>query len=176
MNYINYSIKVTLLNWYTISQWLIHSQVYEERKTTLHMHRKFFEMKFHHPIFSARIFWTMCTGIYDLEKIFFHCQTHSQTGVNIPIISFFLILKHYYRLTSAVMVENLALGDGQEGIKAFIEKRKPTWSHRNDKVHWNLHMRALAILIGKSCDFVHDWTYSMIQKLWNVYRVYLWYI
>ena len=33
------------------------------------------------------------------------------------------------------MVENLALGDGQEGIKAFTEKRKPTWSHRNDKVH-----------------------------------------
>lgn len=40
-----------------------------------------------------------------------------------------------YRLTSAVMVENLSLEDGQEGIKAFIEKRKPTWSHRNQKVH-----------------------------------------
>ncbi|XP_062583376.1 enoyl-CoA hydratase domain-containing protein 3, mitochondrial-like [Saccostrea cucullata] len=40
-----------------------------------------------------------------------------------------------YRLTSAVMVENLSLEDGQEGIKAFIEKRKPSWSHRNKKVH-----------------------------------------
>eukprot|EP00105_Crassostrea_gigas_P027432 XP_011448763.1 PREDICTED: enoyl-CoA hydratase domain-containing protein 3, mitochondrial [Crassostrea gigas] len=43
--------------------------------------------------------------------------------------------KEAYRLTSAVMVENLSLEDGQEGIKAFIEKRKPTWSHRNQKVH-----------------------------------------
>lgn len=33
------------------------------------------------------------------------------------------------------MVENLSLIDGQEGIKAFIEKRKPTWSHDNDKAH-----------------------------------------
>ncbi|KAK3087929.1 hypothetical protein FSP39_012551 [Pinctada imbricata] len=40
-----------------------------------------------------------------------------------------------YRLTSKVMVENLSLGDGQEGIKAFIEKRKPTWSHGNKTVH-----------------------------------------
>lgn len=43
--------------------------------------------------------------------------------------------KEAYRLTSAVMVENLSLEDGQEGIKAFIEKRKPSWSHRNQKVH-----------------------------------------
>lgn len=40
-----------------------------------------------------------------------------------------------YSLTEKVMVENLALGDGQEGIKAFIEKRKPHWSHDKNTVH-----------------------------------------
>lgn len=37
-----------------------------------------------------------------------------------------------YATTSKVMVDNLALRDGQEGIKAFIEKRKPVW---NNKAH-----------------------------------------
>lgn len=40
-----------------------------------------------------------------------------------------------YSLTEKVMVDNLALGDGQEGIKAFIEKRKPHWSHDKNTVH-----------------------------------------
>ena len=30
------------------------------------------------------------------------------------------------------MVENLELHDGQEGIKAFLEKRKPTWTNTTD--------------------------------------------
>lgn len=34
-----------------------------------------------------------------------------------------------------VMVNNLGYKDCQEGIKAFIEKRKPKWSHTDDKVH-----------------------------------------
>lgn len=38
-------------------------------------------------------------------------------------------LRTAYSLTSQVMVDNLALHDGQEGIKAFMQKRKPTWSH-----------------------------------------------
>ncbi|XP_047377068.1 enoyl-CoA hydratase domain-containing protein 3, mitochondrial isoform X1 [Sciurus carolinensis] len=33
-----------------------------------------------------------------------------------------------YYLTSQAMVDNLALWDAQEGIKAFIQKRKPTWA------------------------------------------------
>lgn len=33
------------------------------------------------------------------------------------------------------MVENLSYADGQEGIRAFIEKRKPVWSHGDEKVH-----------------------------------------
>ncbi|KAH0617147.1 hypothetical protein JD844_028850 [Phrynosoma platyrhinos] len=34
-----------------------------------------------------------------------------------------------YRMTSQVMVDNLAMKDAQEGIEAFISKRKPSWSH-----------------------------------------------
>ncbi|XP_032011906.1 enoyl-CoA hydratase domain-containing protein 3, mitochondrial [Hylobates moloch] len=34
-----------------------------------------------------------------------------------------------YYLTSQAMVDNLALRDGQEGITAFLQKRKPVWSH-----------------------------------------------
>lgn len=33
-----------------------------------------------------------------------------------------------YDLTSRVMVENMLAGDAEEGISAFLEKRKPTWS------------------------------------------------
>uniref|UniRef100_A0A0P6JE72 Enoyl-CoA hydratase domain-containing protein 3, mitochondrial n=1 Tax=Heterocephalus glaber TaxID=10181 RepID=A0A0P6JE72_HETGA len=38
-------------------------------------------------------------------------------------------LRTAYSLTSKVMVDNLAMQEGQEGIKAFMQKRKPTWSH-----------------------------------------------
>lgn len=37
-----------------------------------------------------------------------------------------------YKYGEQVMVENLALPDGQEGIRSFIEKRKPNWSHSRD--------------------------------------------
>lgn len=40
-----------------------------------------------------------------------------------------------YATASKVMVDNLALRDGQEGIRAFIEKRKPTWSHAAETAH-----------------------------------------
>ncbi|XP_004691301.1 PREDICTED: enoyl-CoA hydratase domain-containing protein 3, mitochondrial [Condylura cristata] len=38
-------------------------------------------------------------------------------------------LRTAYCLTAQTMVDNVALQDGQEGIKAFIQKRKPNWSH-----------------------------------------------
>ncbi|XP_032064075.1 enoyl-CoA hydratase domain-containing protein 3, mitochondrial [Aythya fuligula] len=38
-----------------------------------------------------------------------------------------------YKITSQVMVDNLTLRDGQEGIEAFIQKRKPVWSHSQDE-------------------------------------------
>ncbi|XP_061570209.1 enoyl-CoA hydratase domain-containing protein 3, mitochondrial [Cololabis saira] len=40
-----------------------------------------------------------------------------------------------YATASKVMVDNLALRDGQEGIQAFIEKRKPVWSQKAEKAH-----------------------------------------
>uniref|UniRef100_A0A8C0AAS6 Enoyl-CoA hydratase domain-containing protein 3, mitochondrial n=3 Tax=Bos TaxID=9903 RepID=A0A8C0AAS6_BOSMU len=38
-------------------------------------------------------------------------------------------LRTAYHLTSQTMVDNLGLPDGQEGVKAFLQKRKPVWSH-----------------------------------------------
>ncbi|XP_068611548.1 enoyl-CoA hydratase domain-containing protein 3, mitochondrial [Brachionichthys hirsutus] len=40
-----------------------------------------------------------------------------------------------YATATKVMVDNLALRDGQEGIRAFIEKRPPVWSHKAEKAH-----------------------------------------
>lgn len=40
-----------------------------------------------------------------------------------------------YAIACNVMVDNLALRDGQEGIRAFVEKRKPVWSHKAEKAH-----------------------------------------
>lgn len=40
-----------------------------------------------------------------------------------------------YATASRVMVDNLALRDGQEGIRAFIEKRKPVWTNKAEKAH-----------------------------------------
>lgn len=40
-----------------------------------------------------------------------------------------------YATASKMMVDNLALRDGQEGIRAFIEKRKPVWSNKAEKAH-----------------------------------------
>jgi enoyl-CoA hydratase/carnithine racemase len=36
--------------------------------------------------------------------------------------------KSAYRYAEKIMVENLKLVDGQEGVKAFIQKRKPQWT------------------------------------------------
>ncbi|XP_053572438.1 enoyl-CoA hydratase domain-containing protein 3, mitochondrial [Bombina bombina] len=37
-----------------------------------------------------------------------------------------------YKLTAEVMVQNLGLKDGQEGIEAFSQKRKPVWTNSSD--------------------------------------------
>lgn len=38
-------------------------------------------------------------------------------------------LEEAYKLTSQAMLENLDLNDGQEGIEAFTQKRKPVWTN-----------------------------------------------
>lgn len=35
-----------------------------------------------------------------------------------------------FSVATDVMVENVGLVDCQEGIAAFVEKRKPTWTHQ----------------------------------------------
>ncbi|MCI4382110.1 hypothetical protein PGIGA_G00259870 [Pangasianodon gigas] len=40
-----------------------------------------------------------------------------------------------YATATAVMVDNLALRDGQEGIRAFLEKRRPLWTNNTEKAH-----------------------------------------
>jgi enoyl-CoA hydratase/carnithine racemase len=37
-----------------------------------------------------------------------------------------------YALTCGVMVENAQLDDAQEGMRAFLEKRTPSWSSGSD--------------------------------------------
>lgn len=33
------------------------------------------------------------------------------------------------------MVKNLTMVDSQEGIRSFMEKRKPVWTHSSEKCH-----------------------------------------
>lgn len=40
-----------------------------------------------------------------------------------------------YSTASAAMLDNLRLRDGQEGIRAFLEKRKPVWSNTDNCNH-----------------------------------------
>ncbi|XP_067007279.2 enoyl-CoA hydratase domain-containing protein 3, mitochondrial [Anabrus simplex] len=40
-----------------------------------------------------------------------------------------------YRLGEDVMVNNLGLADGQEGIRSFLEKRKACWTHSFERIH-----------------------------------------
>ena len=49
--------------------------------------------------------------------------------------SMFFMIVCFCREGEKVMVENLRLRDGQEGIKAFIEKRPPHWSNSDENVH-----------------------------------------
>lgn len=44
-----------------------------------------------------------------------------------------MTLKSAYKYGEQEMVENIATTDGQEGVRSFIEKRKPIWSHAKDE-------------------------------------------
>lgn len=44
-----------------------------------------------------------------------------------------MTLKSAYKYGEHEMVDNLQTNDGQEGVRSFVEKRKPLWSHFEDK-------------------------------------------
>nr|KAF6431098.1 enoyl-CoA hydratase domain containing 3 [Rousettus aegyptiacus] len=64
----------------------------------------------------ARKIASLSRPVVSLGKAAFYKQLHQD-------------LRKAYHLASQTMVDNVALRDGQEGIKAFIQKRKPVWSH-----------------------------------------------
>lgn len=64
----------------------------------------------------ARKITSLSRPVVSLGKATFYKQLHQD-------------LRKAYHLTSQAMVDNIALRDAQEGIKAFIQKRKPVWSH-----------------------------------------------
>jgi hypothetical protein len=39
-------------------------------------------------------------------------------------------LNSAYSIASKVMVENLSLPDGKEGLEAFLQKRPPNWNNQ----------------------------------------------
>lgn len=43
-----------------------------------------------------------------------------------------MTLKSAYKFGEQEMIDNLATEDGQEGVRSFIEKRKPKWTHSNN--------------------------------------------
>ncbi|MEE6512940.1 hypothetical protein FKM82_020286 [Ascaphus truei] len=63
------------------------------------------------------------------------CQT-SRSVVALGKATFYRQMAHgldaAYELASQVMVQNLSLKDGQEGVEAFSQKRKPVWTHSLD--------------------------------------------
>jgi len=44
-------------------------------------------------------------------------------------------IKTAYRHGEEIMVKNLTMVDSQEGIRSFMEKRKPVWTHSSEKCH-----------------------------------------
>lgn len=43
-----------------------------------------------------------------------------------------MTLKSAYKYGEQEMIENISTKDGQEGVKSFIDKRKPIWSHSQE--------------------------------------------
>lgn len=44
-----------------------------------------------------------------------------------------MTLKSAYKYGEQEMIDNIGTSDGQEGVRSFIEKRKPIWSHSQDE-------------------------------------------
>lgn len=46
-------------------------------------------------------------------------------------------IKSAYKYGEQEMIDNLAMKDGQEGVRSFIEKRLPNWSHTDELINKN---------------------------------------
>lgn len=44
-----------------------------------------------------------------------------------------MTLKSAYKYGEQEMIDNIAMNDGQEGIRSFIEKRRPVWKHSDEE-------------------------------------------
>lgn len=55
-------------------------------------------------------------AVIQLGKLFYYRQ------INVDV-------KKAYEIAGKQMVENLQIEDGKEGIRSFVEKRKPNWKH-----------------------------------------------
>lgn len=44
-----------------------------------------------------------------------------------------MTLKSAYKYGEQEMIDNIAMNDGQEGIRSFIEKRRPIWKHSDEE-------------------------------------------
>lgn len=64
----------------------------------------------------CRAICTKSRAVVELGKRFFYKQINEE-------------LAKAYQLGAAQMCQNLKLADGQEGVRSFIEKRKPIWVH-----------------------------------------------
>lgn len=51
-----------------------------------------------------------------------------------PVILYFFFLLSF-RMAIPIMVSNLKLKDSQEGIAAFVGKRKPQWTNTEEEVN-----------------------------------------
>jgi enoyl-CoA hydratase/carnithine racemase len=67
----------------------------------------------------------------EMEKICAAIKSKSRSVIQLGKKFFYeqlaLDIKTAYEQGENVMVKNLSLPDGQEGIKSFVEKRKPKW-------------------------------------------------
>lgn len=43
-----------------------------------------------------------------------------------------MTMKSAYKYGEQEMIDNIATKDGQEGVRSFIDKRKPEWSHSQE--------------------------------------------
>jgi len=82
----------------------------------------------------------VCVCVIKLAILYYHIHTHTLSLALSNVYDNTCYIKYcaissYFSEAVDVIIENLRFIDCQEGIKAFIEKRKPKWTHSNKKAH-----------------------------------------